>query len=73
MRSAFVFLLFIVAIWTGVEVLNHGVGGAFGGLFADAGIAEVPQDPTDTPMARAAERVEAAYERAEQRLEDQAE
>ncbi len=70
MRSAFVFLLFIVAIWTGIEVMNHGMGGAFNGLFVDMGLAEAPQDPGDTPMSRAASRFEAAYDRAEQRVED---
>lgn len=70
MRNAFVFLLFIVAIWTGVEVMNHGMGGAFNGLFVDIGLAEPSQDPDDTPMARAADRFESAYDRAERRVED---
>ncbi len=70
MRSAFIFLLLLVAIWTGVEVLNHGMGGAFNGLFVDMGLAEPQQDPEDTPMARAAGRFEAAYDRAEERVED---
>jgi hypothetical protein len=70
MRNAFMFLLLLVAIWTGVEVLNHGMGGAFQGLFVDLGLAEPQQDPGDTPMARAAGRFEAAYDRAEERVED---
>lgn len=70
MRNVFVFLLFIVAIWTGVEVMNHGTGGAFGGFFVDVGLADEAQDADDTPMARAADRVESAYDKAEQRVED---
>ncbi len=70
MRNAFAFLLFLVVLWTGIEVMNHGMGGAFNGLFVEVGIAEVPKDPGDTPMSRAADRFEAAYDRAEQRVED---
>ena len=70
MRNAFVFLLFLVALWTGIEVMSHGMGGAFNGLFVEVGIAEVPKNPGDTPMSRAADRFEAAYDRAEQRVED---
>jgi hypothetical protein len=70
MRNAFVFLLFIVAIWTGVEVMNHGMSGAFNGFFVDVGLADEAQNADDTPMARAAGRFEAAYDKAEQRVED---
>ncbi len=70
MRNAFAFLLFLVALWTGIEVMNHGMGGAFDGLFVEMGFAEVAKNPDDTPMSRAADRFEAAYDRAEQRVED---
>jgi hypothetical protein len=73
MRNVFIFLLFILAIWTGIEVMNKGMGGAFGGLFVDVGLAQPGQGPEDTPMARAAGRFEAAYDRAEERVEDQVE
>jgi hypothetical protein len=73
MRNVFVFLLFILAVWTGIEVMNHGVSGAFDGLFVDVGLAQPGQGPEDTPMARAAGKFEAAYDRAEQRVEDQVE
>ena len=71
MRNVFILLLFVVAIWTGIEVMNHGMGGAFDGLFADLGLADPNEGPEDTPMGRAADRFEAAYDRAEGRVEDQ--
>lgn len=70
MRNAFTFLLFLLVLWTAVEVMNHGMGGAFDGLFVEMGLAEVPENPDDTPMSRAADRFEAAYDRAERRVED---
>lgn len=71
MRNVFILLLFVVAIWTGIEVMNHGMGGAFGGVFVDAGLAQPNEGPGDTPMGRAADRFESAYDRAEGRVEDQ--
>lgn len=71
MRNAFILLLFVVAIWTGIEVMNHGMGGAFDGLFVELGLADPNEGPEDTPMGRAAERVGSAYDRAEGRVEDQ--
>jgi hypothetical protein len=73
MRNVFLLLLFVLAIWTGIEVMNHGMGGAFGGLFVKAGLAQANEGPGDTPMGRAAGRFESAYERAEERVEDQVE
>ena len=73
MRNTFVFLLFVVAIWTGIEVMNKGMGGAFDGAFVRLGLAEEAEGPEDTPMGRAAARVDDAYDRAERRVDDQLE
>lgn len=72
MRNTFLFLLFVVAIWTGIEVMNHGMGGAFGGLFTRVGLASPSDGPAGTPMGRAAARFESAYDRSERRVDDQA-
>ncbi|HSJ96599.1 MAG TPA: hypothetical protein VLC53_05990 [Myxococcota bacterium] len=73
MRNVFIFLLFIVGIWTGIEVMNHGMAGAFDGLFVDLGMAQPNQGPASTTAGRAAGRWEAAYDRAEGRVDDQVE
>jgi len=73
MRNVFFFLFLVVAIWTGIEVMNHGMGGAFGGFFVDVGLAQPDEGPEDTPMGRAASGFEAAYERSERRVENQLE
>jgi hypothetical protein len=73
MRNTFVFLLFVVAVWTGIEVMNYGMGGAFDGAFVRVGLAEADEGPEDTPMGRAAARVDDAYDRAERRVDDQVE
>jgi hypothetical protein len=72
MRNVFIFLFFAVAIWTGLEVMNNGMGGAFNGLFVDLGLAAPNEGPENTPMGRAANRFENAYDRAEKRVDDQA-
>jgi len=71
MKNVFILLLFVVAIWTGIEVMNHGMGGAFDGLFVRMGLASPSEGPESTPMGRAAGKFEAAYDRAEGRVEDQ--
>lgn len=70
MRNVFILLLMVVAVWTAVEVINHGMGGAFDGLFTEIGLAEPNEGPEDTPMGRARAGVERATERAEQRVEE---
>jgi len=72
MKNVFILLLFVVAVWTGIEVMNHGMAGAFDGLFVNLGLARPDEGPEDTPMGRAANRFEAAYDRAEKRVDDQA-
>lgn len=71
MRNTFIFLLFVVAVWTGLEVMNKGMGGAFDGAFVRLGLAEPEEGPEDTPMGRAAARVDDAYDRSSQRVDDQ--
>ncbi|MEB2346635.1 MAG: hypothetical protein OZ948_18060 [Deltaproteobacteria bacterium] len=70
MRNVFILLLMVVAIWTAVEVMNHGMGGAFDGLFVELGMADPGAGPEDTPMGRAEAGVERAYERAERRVDE---
>jgi hypothetical protein len=73
MRNTFILLLVVLAVWTGIEVINHGMGGAFDGLFVEIGLAQPDEGPEDTPVGRASERFESAYDRAEQRVDDQVE
>jgi hypothetical protein len=70
-RNAFIFLFFVLAVWTAIEVMNKGMGGAFDGAFVRVGLAEPEEGPEDTPMGRAAARVDDAYDRAERRVDDQ--
>lgn len=72
MGKVFFFLFLVVAIWTGIEVMNHGMGGAFGGALARTGLASPEQGAQSTPMGRAASRFEDAYQRAEERVDRQA-
>lgn len=71
MRNTFLFLLFVMAVWTGLEVMNKGMGGAFDGAFVRVGLAEPEEGAEDTPVGRAAARVDDAYDRAERRIDDQ--
>jgi hypothetical protein len=70
--KAFFFLFLVVAIWIGLEVMNHGMGGAFGGLFVQAGIASESEGPEDTVVHRAGDAVGDAYRRSEERVSRQA-
>lgn len=67
MAKVFGILLIVVAIWTGIEVMNHGMGGAFGGLFVDMGLAEAP---TRELPATVGQRAGAAFDRAYRESED---
>jgi hypothetical protein len=69
MRNVFILLLFVVAVWTGIEVMNHGMGGAFDGLFVDLGLAQPDEGPEATPAGRAAGTLESAYDRTEGRID----
>jgi hypothetical protein len=72
MRNALLFLLLVLTVWTGIEVMTKGMGGAFGGLFVQAHLASPEQGAETTPVGRATERVRDAYRRSEQRVDDQA-
>jgi hypothetical protein len=69
MAKVFGILLIVVGIWTGIEVMNHGMGGAFGGLFADLGLAEasVPEQSASVGQ-RAGGAFDRAYRESENRL-----
>jgi len=69
MRKAFFFLFLIGAIWAGIEVMNHGMSGAFGGAFARVGLAAPARADDPTLSKRAAGTVESAYRRSESRAD----
>jgi hypothetical protein len=69
MRNAFLFLFVIAAIWVGIEVMNHGMSGAFGGAFARAGLAAPARADDPTLAKRAAGTLDSAYRRSESRAE----
>jgi hypothetical protein len=65
MQKVFGMLLIVGGLWLGLEVYQKGVAGAFGGLFARAGLAEAPApgaEPYRPPGERAADRVRGAYQ-----------
>jgi hypothetical protein len=69
MRNAFLFLFLVAAIWVGIEVMNHGMSGAFGGALARVGLA-APARPDDPTLARrAAHTLESAYRTSESRAD----
>ena len=56
-----------LGIWVGLEVYQHGVGGAFGGLFGDGlDVAE-----SRSPPQRAADAFQRAYDRSVDRVDRQ--
>ncbi len=67
MGKIFGMLFIVAAIWVGLEVTSHGVGGAFGGLFA--GFAGEPQaaEPAPSTMDRARSSVQRSYQDHEER------
>jgi hypothetical protein len=71
MRNAFLFLFVIAAIWVGIEVMNHGMSGAFGGAFARAGLAAPAPADDPTLAKRAARAVDSAYRSSEARADRQ--
>jgi len=69
MAKVFGILLIVVGIWLGIEVMNHGMGGAFGGLFAKLGVAEAPApEQAATVGQRAGGAFDRAYRESEDRL-----
>ena len=71
--KAFFFLFLVVAVWVGLEVMNHGMSGAFDGLFVRVGLASPSDDAESTVVHRASGAVGDAYRRAEERVSRQTE
>ena len=70
MAKVFGILLIVLAVWIGLEVMNHGSAGAFGGLFAKTGMVDATQPPESTTQ-RAAGAVDRAYRAGEDRVDRQ--
>lgn len=70
MAKVFGILLIVLGIWVGLEVMTNGSAGAFGGLFAKAGLVDQETAPAPTPQ-RAANAVGRAYRAGENRVERQ--
>jgi hypothetical protein len=74
MGRIFGILFIVVAVWTGVEIYNEGMSGAFGGAFVRLGLAEEEVELEDVPVAgRAANRLNELYEASGDRVDRQAE
>jgi hypothetical protein len=73
MGKVFFFLFLVVAIWVGVEVANHGMGGAFDGLFVRVGLASPSEASEEGVVRRAGGAVDDAYRRYEERVDGQTE
>ena len=72
MAKVFGILLIVLAIWVGLEVMNHGSAGAFGGLFAKTGLVQseaAPEAARETTPRRAAKAVDRAYRAGENRVD----
>ena len=70
MRKTLAIGTIAIAIWTGLEVYRHGVGGAFGGLLTRLPGAPALETPADrsTPD-RAADAYQRAYNRSGDRVD----
>ena len=74
MGRIFGILFIVLAVWTGVEIYNEGMSGAFGGAFVRLGLAEEDVELDDMPVAgRAAHRLNALYDESGDRVDRQAE
>ena len=69
MGKVFVILLIVLGIWTGLEVMNNGTGGAFGGLFAKVGLADAAEGPEQSTPRRTVDSVDRAYRAGENRVD----
>lgn len=69
MGKAIVILFIVLGIWTGLEVMNNGMGGAFGGLFTKVGLAEASDGPEQSTGRRAGHSVDRAYRAGENRVD----
>lgn len=59
-------ILFVLAIWAGVEIFDKGVDGAFGGLFNGFRASSTPEQSGSLPQ-RIGAKVRADFERGAQR------
>lgn len=74
MGRIFGILFIVLAVWTGVEIYNEGMSGAFGGTFVRLGLAEEDVELDDVPVAgRAARRLNELYQESGDRVDRQAE
>ncbi len=67
MGKVFGIALIVIGIWVGLEVYTKGVGGAFGGIFANAYEAPAERSTPD----RAADALQRAYNKSEERVDRQ--
>ena len=67
MAKVFGFFLLVLSIWVGLEVMNHGMSGAFDGLFVRVGLASEAQGEPDSVVKRAGGAFDRAYRQAEER------
>jgi len=73
MGRLFGILFIVLAVWTGVEIYNEGMSGAFGGAFVRLGLAE-ETELEDLPVGgRAARRLNELYQESGDRVDRQAE
>ncbi len=72
MAKVFGILLIVLGVWVGLEVMNHGSAGAFGGLLAKTGLVDDSQDPAPVTQ-RAAGAIDDAYRAGESRVDRQLE
>jgi len=67
-------LFIVLAVWTGVEIYDEGMSGAFGGAFVRLGLADAQVELEDVPVAgRAARRLNELYQESGDRVDRQAE
>lgn len=71
MAKVFGVLLIVLGVWIGIEWMNHGSVGAFGGLFAKAGLVEEGAKQPERRAERAAQAVDRAYRAGEGRVDRQ--
>ena len=72
MAKVFAILLIVLGVWVGLEVMNNGSAGAFGGLLAKTGWVDAETAPAPTTR-RAANAVDEAYRAGASRVDRQLE
>ncbi len=72
MGKVFAILMIVVGIWVGLEVMNHGTQGAFGGLAVKMGVVEASPTAASQPLPqRKAEKVDRAFQESANRVDRQ--